>query len=598
MRRLQLAALSLSLLAAGVPAAEAATPAVYPTDRCVSDKLAATARACRAVFEKLAFEAIPLPGPPGLDGSRATLQSAWNLAEAASEAAGVDCSQTTATADAVFDHLVAGAAEIAAQVAAGAGPHVKVFSGTRAAGIGCSQLLNAESLHLLRRNKDRARTTLDRDQGKAKSGLDALLRSAGFSTADRAALATSVEALSEELALANLVSPNVSQQFTMIEPPATVEYQGEELAPICSSGTPWVYFVRRGTVNKLLVYYQGGGACWDYLTCGAIKTFKQTAGAGDNPANATRGFANLQNPENPFRDWHVVFVPYCTGDVHWGDRTVEHVFTPVGGEPDPSLGKVTIQHRGFVNAQVAEKFAREHFVNPDEVFVTGSSAGSYGAILNGLYLMEKVYPSSPFAVLGDAGNGVVPQAFLENEISKWGIEENLPDFIPALNVPVTELDAADLWAESAKAYPRNRFANYTTAYDGGSGGQVGFYTVMTNPGNPILWSSWWSGTCPWHEGMQAQVAGAFAGSPQNYRYYIGSGSRHTMWGLDKVYTDTTGNVPTIVSWIQAMRAGSQDWVNVMTEDPGLLLSGDPRPNPAQTPYTAAGRIVCEAPATE
>jgi hypothetical protein len=25
----------------------------------------------------------------------------------------------------------------------------------------------------------------------------------------------------------------------------------------------------------------------------------------------------------------------------------------------------------------------------------------------------------------------------------------------------------------------------------------------------------------------------------NYRYYIGTGSRHTMWDSNKVYTDTT-----------------------------------------------------------
>jgi len=293
----------------------------------------------------------------------------------------------------------------------------------------------------------------------------------------------------------------------------------------------------------------------------------------------------MSNPENPFRDWSVVFVPYCTGDVHWGDATVVHEW--------PGNSPVTIQHKGFVNAQVAEKWAREHFVNPDQVFVTGSSAGSYGAILNGAYLQEGVYPSSDFAVLGDAGNGVVPQAFLESQISKWGIANTMPKWIPALDKPVAELDASTLWGEAAKFYSTHRFANYAAAYDGGNGGQVGFYKVMLNPDSFFTWLAWWTASCDWNAGMRLQVTNAFAVAPANYRYYIGSGSRHTMWGHDKVYTDTTGGVPTIVRWVKAMLAGSSDWVNAETTDPGLLLPGDPRPSPAQPPYTAAGRIVCE-----
>ena len=57
-----------------------------------------------------------------------------------------------------------------------------------------------------------------------------------------------------------------------------------------------------------------------------------------------------------------------------------------------------------VNAQVAEKWAREHFVFPEQVFVTGSSAGAYGAVVNSLPLQEFAWPSSDFAVLGDAGS--------------------------------------------------------------------------------------------------------------------------------------------------------------------------------------------------
>ncbi len=567
--------------------------AVYPTDRCVAAKLSAAATACRRVFDAVAFQEIDPRVPPFdarlVEASNA-LTKAWDVAEATAQEAGVDCAETTATANEVFTKISDGATGVAAQVrSAVSGARylkaIRAFGGIRAAGNGCWQLVGADGRHLLGRSHDREREKLERERSLASSWLEILLRWSALGKDGAAQVVERVKALSREVVLANLVSPNVSESFVMISPPAQVPYQGKILEPICSRGTPWVHFVRRGTVNKLLVYYQGGGACWDYLTCEAIKSFKQTAGAGDNPANSKSGFADMNNPDNPFRDWNVVFVPYCTGDVHWGDATVQHEW--------PNLAPATIQHKGFVNAQVAEKWAREHFVNPDQVFVTGSSAGSYGAILNSAYLQEGVYPSSDFAVLGDGGNGVVPQSFLEHQISKWGIANTLPKWIPALDKPVAELDASKLWGEAANFYKKNRFANYSTAYDGGSGGQVGFYQIMLSPDSFVTWFTWWAPSCKWNDGMRAQTSGAFAQAPANYRYYIGSGSRHTMWGHNKIYTDTTGGVPTVVSWVNAMLAGAPDWVNVETSDPGLLLSGDPRPNPVDPPYTAEGRIVCE-----
>jgi hypothetical protein len=374
----------------------------------------------------------------------------------------------------------------------------------------------------------------------------------------------------------------------MIDPPDQVPYGDRVLEPICSRGTPWVHFVKRGTVNKLLVYYQGGGACWNDLTCGqTLPVFKETTGPDENPANFSSGFANYQNPENPFRDWNAIVVPYCTGDVHWGDAVVQHQ----AGSDD-----ATINHKGRVNAAVAEKFAREHFVNPEQVFVTGSSAGSYGAVVNGLFLQEKAYPSTPFAVLGDAGNGVITREFLENDLAKWGIEENLPRWIPNLDKPLTELNASDLWTEAALYYPQSRFANYTSAYDGGTGGQVGFYNIMLSGDSALDYLLWWRPTCEWNEEMRALSYDSATRAPENYRYYIGVGSRHTMWGNDKVYTDTTGGVPTIVSWLRGMLEGTPAWTNVECTDCGQLLPGDPRPDPPKPPYApdplTGQRILC------
>jgi hypothetical protein len=73
-----------------------------------------------------------------------------------------------------------------------------------------------------------------------------------------------------------------------------------------------------------------------------------------------------------------------------------------------------------------------------------------------------------------------------------------------------------------------------------------------------------------------------------------------MWGNNKVYSDTTGNVPTVRDWLVAMLEETPDWVDVDSDDPGLLLPGDPRAVPVNDPpFNEDGtRVVCEDAAPE
>jgi hypothetical protein len=91
--------------------------------------------------------------------------------------------------------------------------------------------------------------------------------------------------------------------------------------------------------------------------------------------------------------------------------------------------------------------------------------------------------------------------------------------------------------------------------------------------------------------MTQQVHDTAAAVSSNYRYYVGTGSRHTMWGSNKVYTDTTGGVPLLVDWVNGMLDGSPAWSNVECTNCGLLLPGDVRPNPLAAPFTQVGSDV-------
>ncbi|MBW2687067.1 MAG: hypothetical protein JRE19_14300, partial [Deltaproteobacteria bacterium] len=179
--------------------------------------------------------------------------------------------------------------------------------------------------------------------------------------------------------------------------------------------------------------------------------------------------------------------------------------------------------------------------------------------------------------------------------------ENLPD-IPGVVESITEGNGMPGYMESVADYlPDTNWANYSTMFDGGSGGQTGFFNMMLNDGNPLAAQVWWEASCQFGETALAQSDDIYDTVPDNYRYYFGTGSRHTMFGNDKVYDDTTGNVPTVVSWVEAMLASGPDgrdpdWTNILCEDCGLTLAGDPAPSPLEAPFEMRGEdivIVCE-----
>jgi hypothetical protein len=553
---------------------------------CVATKQQAVAQYCQAVLQSRAtgLQSGHAASDARLAAAGETLAHRFAEAEAASARRGVDCVEQTATA-ADLGAKTAGAVEdLVAAILDGLDADSRAdarcgASLLRGAASLCHDLLQAESGHTKRapRGGDAARR--DAQQERASERFSALYERAACSTeASERDIQDAVAAIGDTAVYATVVSPGLDDSgFEPFSPVGPIEYEGQTLNPRCGfdSDPDYHFFVKRGSVNKLVVYYQGGGACWENLTCGVPVCKDGADPVIDDPDNFSSGFADLDNPENPFRDWNSVFVTYCTCDVHYGD--VDQVY--------PGLfGDVAISHRGYQNAKVVEKFAREHFLNPETIFVTGSSAGGYGALFHGPLLAE-VWPASRVHVLGDASNGVITPRFLRNEFENWNFSANLPEDIPGVLESITSGDGMVGYVEAvADFYPGTNWAHYTASYDGGTGGQSGFYNVMLNRNNPLAALTWWEASCPFNDVMVDQATETFDRVPANYRYYIGAGSRHTMYGSNKVYTDQSGGESqTIVDWIEDMlaydplRSSPSDWQNVQCTECGLVLPGDPTP---------------------
>ena len=573
--------------------------AVYPAQECVSTKQSAAAEYCRQVLE--AWAGWETSGDAAgrdaeIQNARAELAAAWSDAEEAARDGGADCSDRAiraAEAAALVDSDVETIVEAVNQ-----GLDLDGVDDARcgsdllsAAASKCEDLLAAESRHIadLAGDPDRSQLAADRSDADAEfsDNWDDAVRSGCPTAATESGVGAQTDAVAARVVFATTVAAHLdSAAYETISPTGTTTYLGRDLTPVCMEGSPYHFFARRGTVNKLVMYYQGGGACWEGLTCGIPVCNANVDPENDNPTGFASGFGDRDNPENPFRDWHTVYVSYCSCDIHFGDAAQDY---PLGDEI------VHVEHRGFHNSGVAEKWAREHFTDPEVVFVTGSSAGAYGAWFHAVPLQE-VWPASQFHVLADAGNGVITRQFLDGPFSNWNFEANLPDDIPGIRESIEDGSGIPGYTEAvAEYFPRTNWAHYSTAYDGSPGGQTGFYNIMLNDNDPIAALTWWEASCAFNQVMRQQATDTSMAVPENYRYYIGSGSRHTMWGSNKVYSDTTGGVPTIVDWVDAMLASEPDnpnpgWTNVECDDCSLTLPGDPTPprDNLQPPFEQQG----------
>ena len=122
----------------------------------------------------------------------------------------------------------------------------------------------------------------------------------------------------------------------------------------CSDGSEFSFWVREANPEKVVLFLQGGGACFSAETCAPERDLYHTH-VDRRPEPAEGGIFDFADERNPFADYSVVYVPYCTGDVHLGDTTTEYA---------PGL---TVHHKGYVNGTAALDHLAATFPGATEV---------------------------------------------------------------------------------------------------------------------------------------------------------------------------------------------------------------------------------------
>lgn len=198
--------------------------------------------------------------------------------------------------------------------------------------------------------------------------------------------------------------------------------------------------------TRLAIYLHGGGACFNAFTCA-------TASKSEHPsAPGPGGIFSVDDERNPLRYFHWLSVPYCTGDVHVGDK----------------VKTVALSKRyfsGHTNLELILARAKATWPNVTELVLTGESAGGFGAFAN--FPFVRGHWEAAHAVMLDDSGPVLDDMTLAPCLqaswrAMWDLNKILPDGCPCKS------DGGNMssgWQWFRQQYPRDSLGLISSAHD-------------------------------------------------------------------------------------------------------------------------------------
>lgn len=305
---------------------------------------------------------------------------------------------------------------------------------------------------------------------------------------------------------------------------------------MCADGSAFHFYVRTADPTKVLFYLEGGGACFTAEMCASGSgSYKETITTADELAGAP-GIFDFPNAENPFADYSVVYVPYCTGDVHSGDTTKDYG------------NGVVIQHKGFVNASNALDAMVERFPDATNLVVAGSSAGSFPTPVFAALAGDRL-PAADLKVFADS-SGAIPDA-MGLVVANWGTLDALPDWPETAGVTIDQFTPAYTFVKAAEHNPKITFARHDFAFDR----VLSNYATMAGlaPDDLVVLMK--------ANETKIEATGSAVAN------WISPGNDHTIAVRDEFYTEEMNGVR-FVEWLTAFLNGTPDADNYCTDCTG------------------------------
>jgi hypothetical protein len=297
----------------------------------------------------------------------------------------------------------------------------------------------------------------------------------------------------------------------------------------CADGSEFAFWVRPADPTKVVVFLAGGGACWDATTCAFTQddstTYEWNVTEGDNPV-FRGGILDLSHPDNPFADYSFVYVPYCTGDLHLGNRT--QAYSP----------ELTVAHNGFVNGTTALAYLTENFPDADQVVVFGASAGSVAAPVYAGLVSDALSPAQ-ITVFADSSGAYPGDPDLNTELFRlWGAFETMPGWEVNEELTIQEWNIPRFWVQAERHNPEIVMTRFDYAFDEV---QARYMTLLGLDASSLI------------ESIDANEA-LIESAGMIQHSYTAPGNNHTIVSGEEFYTMEVNGI-TLVDWVKAVIAG-------------------------------------------
>jgi hypothetical protein len=306
----------------------------------------------------------------------------------------------------------------------------------------------------------------------------------------------------------------------------------------CANGSATGIGINMSTTSSdVVIYLEGGGACWSETTCYTTKSAVNiTSGYGEASFDVesastsylaeSGGFFDRAATANPFKDASYVYVPYCTGDLHAGSNVAQY-------------GSRATMHVGYKNFTAFLQRIVPTFPSTRHVIITGSSAGGYGAVFN-FGQTQRAFSAARVDVIDDSGT------FLPLDIESkgigleplWRTEWNLAAALPS-GCTACATALAALSGYYAASFPNDRFSLLSYSQDSVIPGYYGITTAQFT------------------SALDEDIGTYFAPN-SNAKTFVSAGSGHVLFFNPLLAVGSTN----VQQFVTLLATGDSSWASV------------------------------------
>ncbi len=208
------------------------------------------------------------------------------------------------------------------------------------------------------------------------------------------------------------------------EPEIGKWYEVAVEGPQSSDGSEWHGIFKKGTANKVVVYFFGGGVSITPETSEGGNMFYATNMTGQD--FVAQGGIGSSAENNPFRDWSFIVIPYATGDFHSGTGIYE--------------GKKTVYHTGYSNYAAFVEQMKPYVGEPDTLLITGFSAGGFATSLLADDVIDR-FPSAKNITVCVDSSLLLYDGWHETAVNLWQSPKEISDRLTTDNLVLDSLTA-------------------------------------------------------------------------------------------------------------------------------------------------------------